>query len=211
VKSIPRHLSLISACAFAALSAGCLTLGAKQDEAAPAATATAPAAATPAAKPATGSTGKPAAGSTAKAAGVAAPAPAPAPTPSAKVPAGMNDKGEVIDSAKVEAGSGQKVKGRGNWEGEITGKPAPGSKFTRLEIGMGMKEVTDIAGQPTDQGAYVTGKAWIPFYFGADRHRFEMAFKGQGRLIFAGGSLGDMSGGNLIWIIHNARESGYRN
>jgi hypothetical protein len=209
VKSIPKHLSLVAACAFAALSAGCLTLGAKQDEPAAASTA----ASTPAAKPATGSTSaKPATGSTAKpAAGTQAPAPAPAPTPSAKVPAGMNDKGEVIDSAKVEAGSGQKVKGRGNWEGEITGKPAPGSKFSKLEIGMGMKEVTDIAGQPTDQGAYVTGKAWIPFYFGADRHRFEMVFKGQGRLVFAGGSLGDMSGGNLIWIIHNARESGYRN
>ena len=26
----------------------------------------------------------------------------------------------------------------------------------------------------------------------------------------AGGSVGDFSGGNLIWIIHNANESGYR-
>lgn len=127
-----------------------------------------------------------------------------------KVPAGMNERGEVVDSSKVEAGSGQKVKGLGDWEGEITGKPAPGSKFPRLQIGMTMKQVTDIAGQPTDSGAYITGKAWIPFYFGADRHRFEMVYKGQGRLIFAGGSLGNFTGGNLIWIIHNASESGYR-
>lgn len=204
MKTFPKQFSLVAACAFAALSAGCVTLGAKQDEAAP---ASASSSATPAAKPAPGAPAKPAAGTPAKPATAAAPAP----TPSAKVPAGMNDKGEVIDSSKVEAGSGQKVKGRGNWEGEITGKPAPGSKFAKLEIGMGMKEVTDIAGQPTDQGAYVTGKAWIPFYFGSDRHRFEMVYKGQGRLIFAGGSMGDMSGGNLIWIIHNARESGYRN
>ncbi|MBK6850554.1 MAG: hypothetical protein IPG93_02810 [Burkholderiales bacterium] len=188
MKTIPQQLTLVAVCALAALSTGCVTLGAKQDDAAPA-------------KPSAGSSAKPA----------TAPAPAPAPTPSAKVKPGMNEKGEVIDSSKVEAGSGQKVKGRANWEGEITGKPAPGSKFNKLEIGMGMKEVTDIAGQPTDQGAYVTGKAWIPFYFGSDRHRFEMVFKGQGRLIFAGGSLGDMSGGNLIWIIHNAKESGYRN
>ncbi|MEY2686763.1 MAG: hypothetical protein RL375_961 [Pseudomonadota bacterium] len=207
MKTFSKPLSLVVACAFAALSAGCLTLGAKQDDAAAPATAATPAPTTTPAKPATGSAARPAK----PAAASTAPTPAPAPTPSAKVPAGMNDKGEVIDSAKVEAGSGQKVKGRGNWEGEITGKPTAGSKFTKLEIGMGMKEVTDIAGQPTDQGAYVTGKAWIPFYFGADRHRFEMVFKGQGRLIFAGGSLGDMSGGNLIWIIHNARESGYRN
>lgn len=127
-----------------------------------------------------------------------------------KTPAGMNERGEVVDSSKVEAGSGQKVKGLGDWEGEITGKPAPGSRFTRLQIGMSMKQVTDLAGQPTDSGAYITGKAWIPFYFGADRHRFEMVYKGQGRLIFAGGSLGNFTGGNLIWIIHNASESGYR-
>jgi hypothetical protein len=31
-----------------------------------------------------------------------------------------------------------------------------------------------------------------------------------GRLIFAGGSFGDLSGGNLIWIIHCASEPGFR-
>ena len=123
---------------------------------------------------------------------------------------GMNERGEVVDSSKVSGGSGQRVKGIGNWEGEITGKPGPGSKLTQLQIGMGMKQVVDLIGAPTDQGAYVTGKAWIPFYFGSDRHRYEFVYKNQGRLIFAGGSLGNYSGGNLIWIIHNRTESGYR-
>jgi len=122
----------------------------------------------------------------------------------------MNAQGEVIDSKLVEGGHGQQVKGLGDWEGEITGKPARGSKFTKLQIGMSTKQVTDLIGQPTDQGAYITGKAFIPFYFGSDRHRFEMLYKGQGRLIFAGGSFGDYTGGNLIWIIHFAGESGYR-
>jgi hypothetical protein len=98
----------------------------------------------------------------------------------------MNDRGEVTDSKKVEAGYGQKVKGLGDWEGEITGKPAPGSKFTQLQIGMPMRQVMDLIGQPSDQGAYITGKAWIPFYFGSDRHRY------------------------VIWIIHNANEPQYR-
>jgi hypothetical protein len=75
---------------------------------------------------------------------------------------------------------------------------------------MGMKQVTDIAGPPTDQGAYITGKAFIPFYFGSDRHRFELIYKGEGRLIFAGGSFGNFNSGNLIWIIHCATEPGYR-
>lgn len=123
-------------------------------------------------------------------------------------PAWMNAEGEVTDSAAVEAGYGETVKGLNDWEGEITGKPAPGSKFTQLQIGMPMKQVTDIIGDPTDQGVYITGKAFIPFYFGSDRHRYEMAYKGQGRLVFAG--KGWDSGGNLIWIIHNKDDSGYR-
>ncbi|MFZ1573966.1 MAG: hypothetical protein WAT36_01715 [Chromatiaceae bacterium] len=123
---------------------------------------------------------------------------------------GMNSRGQVVDSRAVEAGTGQVVKGIGDWEGEISGKPAANSKFTKLQIGMPLKQVTDLVGQPTDQGAYITGKAFIPFYFGSDQHRYEMVYKGQGRLIFAGGSLGDFSAGHLIWIIHNASESGYR-
>ena len=140
----------------------------------------------------------------------------PAPTANAAAPAGpkvkpgMNDRGDVIDPTKVEAGSGQTVKGMNDWEGEIVGRPVAGSKFTQLKIGMGMKQATDIVGQPTDQGAYITGKAFIPFFWGADRYRHELLFKGVGRLIFAGGSPGNMSGGNLIWIIHSANETGYR-
>ncbi|SMQ97805.1 hypothetical protein PD885_00537 [Xanthomonas fragariae] len=79
-------------------------------------------------------------------------------------PAWMNADGEVIKSSDVEAGYGETVKGANDYEGEITGKPAPGSKFTQLKIGMPMKQVTDLIGQPTDQGSYVTGKAFIPFF-----------------------------------------------
>jgi hypothetical protein len=132
------------------------------------------------------------------------------PAPAAKVGPGMNANGEVIDASKVESGYGQKVKGINDYDGEITGIPAPNSKFTQLKIGMGFRQVQDIAGPPTDQGAYITGKAFIPFYFGSDRTRSEFVYKGEGRLIFAGGSFGDLSGGNLIWIIHCASEPGYR-
>ena len=124
--------------------------------------------------------------------------------------ASASKKDDVKEAPKVEAAKGTTVKGINGWEGEITGKPAANSKFKPLQIGMSMKQATDLVGQPTDQGAYMTGKAWIPFYFGSDRHRYEMAFKGQGRLVFAGGSLGDYTGGNLIMIIHNSQESGYR-
>jgi hypothetical protein len=113
-------------------------------------------------------------------------------------------------SAKAESPKGtQTVKGINGWEGEISGSPAPGSHFTRLEIGMSMRQVTDLIGRPNDMGSYVTGKAWIPFYYGSDRYRYELLYRGHGRLIFAGGHMGDRSG-HLISIIHNAQESDYR-
>ena len=144
------------------------------------------------------------------AAPAASPAPAAAAAPAGpKIGPGMNAAGEVVDVKKVESGFGQKVKGIEDWEGEITGRPAPGTKFNQLKIGMSAKQVMDIVGQPTDQGAYVTGKAFIPFYFGSDRYRYEMAYKGQGRLIFAGSS-GFDSNAHLIWIIHAASDTGYR-
>jgi hypothetical protein len=133
-----------------------------------------------------------------------------APTGSNSIPPGMNANGEVVDPSKVEAGHGQTVKGINDFSGEITGIPAPNSRFSQLQIGMGIRQAIDICGPPTDQGAYITGKAFIPFYFGSDRSRFELIYKGQGRLIFAGGSIGNYSGGNLVWIINSAAEPGYR-
>jgi hypothetical protein len=124
-------------------------------------------------------------------------------------PAWLSADGEVLDSSQVQGGYGQQVKGVGGWEGEIVGKPAPGTKFTQVKIGMSRAEVQSIVGAPTDQGAYVTGKAWIPWYFGSDRYRHEFAYKGQGRLIFAG-SGGFDTRAHLIWIIHNKNDSGFR-
>ncbi len=154
-----------------------------------------------------GSMGGKSDGSAAPAPAAAAPAAAPA---GPKVGPGMNAAGEVVDPKKVEAGFGTKVKGEGDWEGEITGKPVPGSKFTQLKIGMSATQAISIVGNPTDQGAYMTGKAWIPFYFGSDKYRYEVTYKGLGRLIFAsspGYALGET---HLIWIIHSANETGQR-
>ena len=122
---------------------------------------------------------------------------------------GMDAKGNVIDSKLVEGGSGRTVKGLNDYEGEITGNPAPKGKFTKLQIGMSMKQVMDMAGPPSDQGAYVTGKAWIPFFFGSDRYRHELVYEKSGRLVFAG-SGGFDSNAHLIWIIHNPNEVRYR-
>lgn len=123
-------------------------------------------------------------------------------------PATASDK-TPAPSAKA-SGNTQHVKGINDTEGDIVGTPAAGSRFTRLKIGMGLRQVTDLIGQPTDQGAYITGKSFIPFYFGGDRYRHEMAYKSMGRLVFAGGSAGDHSASRLIEIVNDATEDGYR-
>lgn len=229
-----RNIALLAG--LAVLGAGCAGKAAKpEDGAQPAPDTTATTAAAPApalppcpapAKPPAkkGKTSKSKAATTppptdcTPADGSAAPAAAATAAPAAKsadaspAPAGKDGpgmkNGYVVDSSKVESGYGQKVKGINDWEGEITGRPAAGSKFTSLKIGMSMAQVTNQIGQPTDQGAYITGKAWIPFYFGSDRHRYELVYKGQGRLIFAGGAgfTGDWGSGHLIWVIHNSGE-----
>lgn len=136
----------------------------------------------------------------------AAPAPAPAAAP-APAPA---TKGAAASNAKAAPAPAPAAKEAKKAEGDITGTPAPGTKFNKVQLGMGMKQVTDLIGQPTDQGAYVTGKAWIPFYFGGDQYRHELAYKGMGRLVFAGGGLNNLGSGKLIRIIHNANDTGYR-
>ena len=101
------------------------------------------------------------------------------------------------------------VKGINGWEGEISGTPAKDSKFNNLQIGMSMKQVMDLIGLPTDRGSYITGKGFIPFYYGSDTRRTELVYKDQGRLVFAESSR-YFDSENLIMIINNAQEGGYR-
>ena len=151
----------------------------------------------------------------------AQPASAPPPPPAAEPQAAQSPKASggydlsknkpITDSSKAESGQGTMVKGINDWEGEISGIPAPGSAFNKLKIGMSREEVFDRIGYPTDQGAYVTGKAWIPFYHGGDRVRWEAVYKGYGRLVFSQqGGWGGSSEFHLTWIIHNSHEGGYR-
>lgn len=67
-------------------------------------------------------------------------------------------------------------------EGEIVGKPAPGSKFAKLKIGMNLKQVEKLIGPPTKQWQHPTGKASIPFYFGPDRWVIQYSYKKEGVL-----------------------------
>lgn len=138
----------------------------------------------------------------------AASTPAPAPAPAAK-PAPAPAPAAAPKSSEEGLPPPKMVKSRdGSFDGELYGTLSPSQKFSKLQFGMGQKEVMDTVGPPTDQKTYVTGKAWIPFYFGGDRWRHEMFYKGEGRLVFAGGS-GYGQVGYLLKIIVDPKESGY--
>lgn len=80
--------------------------------------------------------------------------------------------------------SGRKETKETEVEGAIVGKPAPGSKFAKLKIGMTLKQAQKLIGPPTRQWQRPTGKAHIPFYFGPDRWVIQYAYKGEGVLTF---------------------------
>ena len=87
--------------------------------------------------------------------------------------------------------------------------PVPAdSPFAKIKVGMGMKEVYDLIGQPTDTSSHITGKQFNPFYYGGDTHRVEALYKGQGRIVFAPphAFTGDV---RVIEINYNPNERGY--
>lgn len=88
----------------------------------------------------------------------------------------------------------------GTFEGEVYGTIPPGSKWAKLQIGMHQSEVERILGVTSNIRAYVTAKAWIPFYFGGDSHRYEAVYAGQGSVAYTGGSWG---GGQGILMMIN--------
>ncbi|MCG2576415.1 hypothetical protein LZ012_05340 [Dechloromonas sp. XY25] len=88
----------------------------------------------------------------------------------------------------------------GTFEGEVYGTIPAGSKWARLQIGMHQSEVERILGVTSNIRAYVTAKAWIPFYFGGDSHRYEAVYAGQGSVAYTGGSFG---GGQGILMMIN--------
>ena len=83
-----------------------------------------------------------------------------------------------------------KVVGRNGVEGEINGTVVRGSKFSQVQIGMGATEVESIIGKPDDTDSHITGKQFIPFYFGGDGSREEAFYRGQGQLTYTHTSIG---------------------
>ena len=123
-----------------------------------------------------------------------APAAAAAPAATAAQPAA---KPAATASAPVT----RTVKSRnGAFDGEIVGTVASNSRFAKLQIGMTMREVSDLIGAADDMLRHETGKRWIPFYFGNDAQRIQTMYKGEGCLSFTGGNIYGGGGNELLRI-----------
>jgi outer membrane protein assembly factor BamE (lipoprotein component of BamABCDE complex) len=59
------------------------------------------------------------------------------------------------------------------------------SPLAKITIGMADTDVRKILGEPTTQRAYMTGKSWIPFYYGPDTSRTDYIYEGIGRVVFS--------------------------
>jgi hypothetical protein len=88
---------------------------------------------------------------------------------------GGSASGEGSSAAKAEAKAAAKPpKGVA---------PPASSKLAKVSVGMKPEQVKEILGDPTSQATYMTGKMWIPFYFGPT-HQTDWKYKGQGRVVF---------------------------
>lgn len=82
------------------------------------------------------------------------------------------------------------------------------SPLAKIKPGMRMREVTDLLGGPSDQNSYMTGKAFIPWYFGDDARRTSFFYKGVGRIVFTGGNVFGGGGGEVVRVDYDPNESG---
>ena len=62
----------------------------------------------------------------------------------------------------------------------------PSGPMAAVHQGMDAGQVQRLLGAPTSVRPFITGKAFIPWYFGPDRTRTAFYYKGQGRVIFSG-------------------------
>ena len=83
------------------------------------------------------------------------------------------------------------------------------SPLAKIREGMSKAEMFSLLGPPTDQDTSVTGKAFIPFYFGGDAIATCMHYKDLGRVYVSGhGTFG--GGEKVLKIEYDPQEPGFR-
>lgn len=107
--------------------------------------------------------------------------------------ASSSGEGQAAESAPAPAAAPQDV------------APPADSPLAEVQVGMNDLQVRKILGEPDNANAYMTGKAWIPFYYGTDTTRTDWMYKGMGRVVF---SRNQYSGAlKVIRVIYNPSET----
>jgi hypothetical protein len=68
-------------------------------------------------------------------------------------------------------------------------------------------QVRRLVGAPGTVKPYITGKAFIPWYFGPDRTRTAYYYKGQGRVVFSGDGVSANS--KVVDVQYDPSDPGY--
>lgn len=85
----------------------------------------------------------------------------------------------------------------------ITQNIPASASFAKIDKGMGTKQVTDLLGYPDDTNSFITGKSFIPWYYGRDTHRTVYFYKNQGRIVFGGNQ-------RVVEFEYDPSEDGYK-
>jgi hypothetical protein len=98
----------------------------------------------------------------------------------------------LVSLAGWGCASSQGAPAEGAANGEAAAKAPAGiaavpdsSPLAKITIGMSDSGVRKELGEPTSQRAYMTGKSWIPFYYGPDTSRTDYIYDGVGRVVFS--------------------------
>ncbi len=86
-------------------------------------------------------------------------------------------------------------------------RPPADHKMAAVDLNMPPGQVLQIMGEPTSRQTYMTGKSWIPYYFGSDTHRTDWKYAGQGRVVF--GTNRWSGNQKVIRIDYDPGEDGY--
>ncbi|HTO06235.1 MAG TPA: hypothetical protein VMR86_04185 [Myxococcota bacterium] len=90
------------------------------------------------------------------------------------------------ESAPASSSSSSSAKPAPAQQAEPAAKPIPkGHPFAKIQEGMSDADVKKILGDPSDRHEYITGKAFIPHYYGSDTSRSEWIYKGKGSIVFS--------------------------
>ena len=164
-----RTLALVFAAAI--LGSGCVSKETKPDQpAAPVAAAAAPEAAPVVSKPAC------------------------PPEPSAKVKSKSTKKTSKTKKAEPVAVDCEPAKPSTAATATKASEPAAAPAAAAAVAPMHQSEVERILGVTSNIRGYVTAKAFIPFYYGTDSHRYEAVYAGQGSVAYTGGGMGGGQG-----------------